>query len=370
MTGRLRIMFAVQGDGRGHMTQALALQRMLLDAGHKISSVLINRADLNGVPAFFRDQIQAPIVGFDSLEFVADRANKGIMPIRSVWHNVQRAPALARSTAAITSAFRQERPDLLVNLFEPLVGLTRLFSASRLPMVGIGHQYLLLHPRFEFPPGKLVDRFAIRHYIRMTTIGARRLLALSFDHLPDLPGAKIAVVPPLLRPEVLAQPLDRRDDFLLVYLLKAGLREEILAWHARHPDVPIHCFTDQPQAEAAVAHDATLTFHRLGGSTFLDLMARCRGLVCTAGFESVCEAMYLGKPVLMVPTPNHFEQACNALDGQRAGAGIASDRFDIDRFVAYLPTHRTDPEPYRHWVRSAPERFIRLIELAAARQRS
>ena len=45
---------------------------------------------------------------------------------------------------------------------------------------------------------------------------------------------------------------------------------------------------------------------------FLEYMAGCKGYATTAGFESVCEAMYLQKPVLMVPT--HIKQECNALD--------------------------------------------------------
>lgn len=42
------------------------------------------------------------------------------------------------------------------------------------------------------------------------------------------------------------------------------------------------------------------------------------GVICghihhpAAGFESVCEAMYLGKPLLMVPA--HIEQDCNISD--------------------------------------------------------
>lgn len=39
-------------------------------------------------------------------------------------------------------------------------------------------------------------------------------------------------------------------------------------------------------------------------------MQGCSGYVTTAGFESVCEAMYLGKPVMMIPT--HVEQEINA----------------------------------------------------------
>lgn len=56
-------------------------------------------------------------------------------------------------------------------------------------------------------------------------------------------------------------------------------------------------------------------------------MAGCKAYASTAGFESICEAMYLGKPVLMVPA--HIEQDCNAYDAMKAGAGIISDSFDL-----------------------------------------
>jgi uncharacterized protein (TIGR00661 family) len=55
-----------------------------------------------------------------------------------------------------------------------------------------------------------------------------------------------------------------------------------------------------------------LTFHRISDRLFLDLMRGCRGLVTTAGFQAVAEAMWLGKPVLMVPTGGHSEQRWNA----------------------------------------------------------
>lgn len=63
-----------------------------------------------------------------------------------------------------------------------------------------------------------------------------------------------------------------------------------------------------------------LSFHQIDDVKFLNRMAGCRAYASTAGFESICEAMYLGKPVLMVPA--HIEQDCNAYDAYRSGAGI------------------------------------------------
>ena len=47
--------------------------------------------------------------------------------------------------------------------------------------------------------------------------------------------------------------------------------------------------------------------------------------------------MYLGKPIMMVPVPNHIEQEINAWDGQRAGAGISDTKFNLSNLISYLP---------------------------------
>ena len=93
-------------------------------------------------------------------------------------------------------------------------------------------------------------------------------------------------------------------------------------------------------------------------------MAGSKGLVSTAGFESVCEAMYLGKPVFLVPVEGHFEQYCNARDAHKAGAGIFDSGFNIDTFVRYVNTCETDPLPFRNWMQHSKTRFLTEINKA------
>ena len=141
-----------------------------------------------------------------------------------------------------------------------------------------------------------------------------------------------------------------------------SLSKQITDWHAAHPDVQLHCFWDNPEAPNEYAIDQTLTFHKINSEKYLRMLASCRALVTTAGFESVCEAMYLGKPVMMVPVPNHFEQACNAIDGVISGAGVMSKVFDLSVLLDYLPRHIDQSGKFRAWYHRGEAMFLKEIQ--------
>jgi hypothetical protein len=75
----------------------------------------------------------------------------------------------------------------------------------------------------------------------------------------------------------------------------------------------------------------------------------------------VCEAMYLGKPVVMVPIAGQYEQACNALDGEQSGAGKKADFFDF-RLLTSLPLpEAAHTAAYQEWAESWPTEFRKLV---------
>lgn len=183
-------------------------------------------------------------------------------------------------------------------------------------------------------------------------------LALSFREMEDDEEAYVRVVPPLLRREVLSCE-GTEGDYLHGYMVNSGFGENILHWHSAHPEIPLHFFWDK-QDEAEVCRvDDTLSFHQLDDVKFLRYMAGCKAYATTAGFESVCEAMYLGKPLLMVPA--HIEQDCNAYDAFRSGAGVISEEFDLERLLDFSE-HFHPNMAFRYWVRSCDWRILRCIE--------
>ncbi|MEM1094304.1 MAG: glycosyltransferase family protein [Bacteroidota bacterium] len=366
----MRCLFIIQGEGRGHMTQALALRDLLAAHGHTLSAVLVGHSSRRAVPAFFSTGIQAPIRTFQSPNFVADGANRSIQLLPTVRHTLRHTAAYRASLDVIDQAVADYRPDLLVNFYEPLGGLYNIVRKPGVPLVSIGHQYMFFHPTYPFPPDQRMQRWGVQQFTKLTSLGASARLALSFYRAETLPDRNLIVVPPVLRKAVFDQPLDVEEDFILIYLLNAGYADDIMRWNERRPHVQLHCFWDNQQHDAVYQPSASLTFHQLSGVKFLDKMARCRAMVCTAGFESVSEAMYLGKPVLMVPVEGHFEQQCNALDAQNQHAGRYSPTFDLDRLQGLPPRHAAHIQRFRDWVHEGEPRFMETLERVAEDERA
>ena len=53
----MKILFVIQGEGRGHLTQALSLRQKLADEGHEIVGVLVGKSPARRLPGFFSEKI-------------------------------------------------------------------------------------------------------------------------------------------------------------------------------------------------------------------------------------------------------------------------------------------------------------------------
>ena len=165
--------------------------------------------------------------------------------------------------------------------------------------------------------------------------------------------------------ELAANP---NGNFVLAYLLNHGYADQILEWHRKNPKTILHCFYDKPDAPPEQQVDDTLTFHRLDGEKFLRLMADCKFVACTAGFESLCEAAYLGKPLFVMPVENHVEQEVNAIDAVRAGIAVTDKTFNLDR-LAELPD-RLDNVKFREWFHRADAMLLLATRAESVVQRN
>lgn len=341
----MKFIFIVQGEGRGHLTQALTLEERLRSEGHEVVEVLVGKSRYRKLPDFFNRQLKAPMSRFESPNFLPTPANRKNNITSSVLYNMLRLPAFVRSILFINSRIKASKADVVVNFYELLTGMTYLFLRPNVRQVCIGHQYLFLHKNFVFPKSNPVALALLRFFTRLTAIGADQRLALSFTRMDDDEARRIRVVPPLLRKEVMKQK-PQQGEYIHGYMVNSGFASQVTAWHALQPDIPLHFFYDKKDITSVVEVDKTLHYHPLDDQAFLEQMAGCRAYASTAGFESICEAMYMGKPVLMVPA--HIEQECNAFDAMRTGVGIVANDFSLDRLLQFSSTFKPNTQ-FRFW---------------------
>ncbi len=356
----MRYLFIVQGEGRGHLTQALALAQMLRRAGHEVVEVLVGKNPNRVLPAFFTEKIDAPLRTFDSPSFDYGKGGKKGRLTKTIIANTtpKRLARWRKSVNLLAKRIEKTAPDAVVNFYEMLTGVSSLMHRFRTPVVSIGHQFLVEHP--DFHNRSLTDQgqFALRLNNMLCSLGTTKTLALSLYPLKDFYRERMAVVPPLLRSEVFTlEP--STGDYLLGYVLNPAYADELRVWQRRNPEQRIHLFWDKKDAPETSEPQPGFTLHRLDDRLFLELMAGCAGYATTAGFESVAEAMWLGKPALMIPA--HLEQQINAEDAAGVGAGIVADGFDLDKLLDFIPQYGADTEAFRRWVSRGEELFVRHL---------
>jgi len=304
--------------------------------------------------------MKMPLTIVPTLEF-AYRNNRAVNMPATLAGVAARARDYLRGLRQLKALVRESSPDVILNFFEPLTGVYALTTRARPPIVAIGHQFMFEHPAYIRAPGLRAQQWGMKWFTRLVGAASARV-ALSLYDAPNLPDKNLVVCPPVLRRRLFElSPED--GDFVLVYLLNHGYAEQIIRWHEANPKTSLHCFYDKPGAPAEDRRDDTLTFHQLDGEKFLRMMAACKQVVCTAGFESLCEAAYLGKPLFMIPVENHVEQQVNAQDAVQSRLGITDSTFNLDR-LAELPP-KLDNAAFREWMKKSEGILLRAIESAA-----
>lgn len=345
------------------MTQAIAAAQILERQGHEIVAVTIGTNPARTIPEFFREAFGDLLKPIASPGF-SFQGGKGVAALATLRQTLSGLGRYRQSLSTLAHMIERTQPDLIVNFLEPLMGLCNLLRPHRIPVVAVGHQFMMGHPDFVRSRKFALQQWTMRWYVGLTGAMSTKL-GLSFYPAAAVPGRGLLVCPPLLRRELFELPQDLPGRFLLAYLLNQGYTEEILRWHALHPEVELHCFCEKPRTAPVWRYDSTLSFHKLDGVKFLHMMGESRGVACTAGFESLNEAAWLGKPLLVVPVANHVEQYFNALDAEKAGLAVAASSFDLTPLLGGAKNDNL--EAYRSWVRRAGALFLSAVEEAASR---
>ena len=320
----MRILYGVVGEGMGHATRSRMVLDHLYEAGHELIIVASQRA-FTFLDKRFGDRERVHVQEIHGLHLTYE---DNVLDVgRSVLSNLGKAPeAIARNIAAYFDVKREApKPDVVISDFESwafFYGLNHY-----LPVISIDNMQIInrcTHPAeiTEDPDFQLA-----KAAVKAKLPGASHYLITTFFY-PEVRKERTTLVPPILRPEVLAA---RREvqEHVLVYQTASSNEALIPLLQS----LPGRFRLYGMGRDAEVGNVSLRAFSETG---FIDDLRTARAVLAGGGFSLMSEAVHLGVPMYAVPIQGQYEQELNARYLQRLGYGDWGVAFDRDRIVAFL----------------------------------
>jgi len=304
----MKILFAIQGTGNGHLSRARDVYPELAKYGHV--DVLISgiQADVD---------VPFPVkFTYYGLSFIFGR--RGGVDLGATARKLK----LFRLIRDIRQCPVQQY-DIVISDFEPVSAWACRRRGKT--CISLSHQCAVLHRGAPQPPSSdMIGKLVLTHYAPVTHTYGFHFRAYGDD-----------IFTPVIRREIRRAAVSNKGHYT-VYL-PAYDDDTIVAHLSQFTDTRWHVFSKHNAVPFAIGN---ITVNRIDNSAFIESMASAAGVLCGAGFEGPAEAMYLGKKLMVIPMKAQYEQQCNAAAAADMGATVISrlHRKYYDTIRAWL-TH-------------------------------
>lgn len=312
-----RILYGVQGNGRGHAVRALTIAR------HYPQHEFLFVSHTDGIPLLGREfrVVECPN---PELPVQAHRVATLDLTFRNLRFLFNRTSVLRRVLAIIDTF----KPDIAITDYEHLVPIA--CKKTGIPCLSIDHQHIVTHWNHRVPLTQLPSYVGANLAARWLFSNASDFLVVSFFE----PAAKCAerraiLVPPLLRESVI-QRAPSHGKHILAYQSVSTFRKFLPFLQGAGRPVVVYGFNSDHR-------QGNLTFRKYSEGGFLDDLASCSYVVCGGGHTLISEALFFGKPLLSFPISNLFEQFLNAWHVEKSGYGRSLKGFNpkLDAIPAF-----------------------------------
>jgi uncharacterized protein (TIGR00661 family) len=292
----MKIFYAVQATGNGHISRAMQLlpylrrygqvDIFLSGANSQLSLDAPVRYRSNGVCLFYNES-----GGLDYRKII-----RTINPVHT-WDEVKGLPV--------------EDYDVVINDFECITSLACAYK--KIPSVNMGHQASFKSPYAPLPKKKdIVGKLVLQHYAKAT-----QYIGFHFEQYDDF------IFTPVIKKEVLqAKPVSK--NHITVYLSSYG--DEVVFDHFRKiKQFRFHVFSKKVKENVTREN---VTFMPVSDRAFTESMVSSAGVITGAGFETPAEALHLQKKLMVIPIRGQYEQWCNAAALERLGVKVLAKMDD------------------------------------------
>ncbi len=289
----MKIFYAVQATGNGHISRAQQIYPYLKQFGEVDFFISGNNANLNfPLPVKYRS-------AGCSLHY----SKCGGLNYWSIFKNIK-PYSLYKDAAALPL----EKYDVIINDFDFVTSLA--CKLKKLPSVQLGHQASFQSDLTPRPDKKsIVGETVLKHYAHATN-------HIGFHFQPY----DKFILPPVVKEEFInSEPQDL--GHVSVYL-PSFQKHCLLEAFNKLKHIRFHWFLEKEQS---IRNEENITYYPIDNALFNQSLLSSHGLITGGGFETPSEALYLGKKLISIPIKNHYEQQCNAAALKKMGITILED---------------------------------------------
>jgi uncharacterized protein (TIGR00661 family) len=286
----VKILYAIQGTGNGHLARAIDVVPVLREFGQVDVLVSGTQADLS-LPFEVKYKAQG-------LSFYFGK-NGGVDLLKTFTRTQ------LRKVLKEISRFPVERYDVVVNDFEPISAWAA--RKRMVPCLALSHQAALLSDRVP-RPGYFdpVGEWILHHYAPFSSAAGFHFA--KFDtHIftPVIRGAIRNATPEQRDHYTVYLPAYDDRKLVKMFMKIPEARWQVFSKHIRNP-----------------YHLGGISVYPVNNQDFVTSMLQARGVLCGAGFETPAEAMFLGKKLMVVPMKQQYEQHYNAAALRKLGVPV------------------------------------------------
>lgn len=276
----MRILYAIQGTGNGHLSRAREIIPILQKKGELDLLISGTQADVDlPYPVKYR---------FKGLCFIFGK--KGGVDIMATY----RKSNLKRLYSEIKS-LPIENYDLVLNDFEPVSAWA--CKRKHKYCVGLSHQAAVIHKKAPRPRKKdLLGKAILHNYAPVSVSYGFHFANYSKD-----------IFTPVIRSEI-RNPKSQTKPHYTVYLPSYS-DKRIIGVLSEISDITWQVFSKHSKK---TYREGNVFISPIQNDLFIESLISCTGILCGAGFETPAEALYLKKKVLVIPMKGQYEQQCNA----------------------------------------------------------
>jgi uncharacterized protein (TIGR00661 family) len=302
----VKILYAIQGTGNGHIARAEDIIPILKNYGDLDLFVSGAQADI---------KLQHPVkYKSKGLSFFFGKSG-GIDLYKTFKQNS------SKDVYKEIKNFPISKYDVVINDFEPITAWA--CRKKEIPCIGLSHQSALLSAHAPRPKSfDPVGEWILKNYAPVEKY-------VSF-HFADFDKNMFT---PVIRKRVRDCKVEDKGHYT-VYL-PAYDDKKLVPLLSKMSSVKWHIFSKHAKKPY---HVGKLSVYPVNNEDFTLSMASSSGVFCGAGFETPAEALYLGKKLLVVPMKRQYEQHYNAAALKQLGVPVLKKvkKKNMDKLQSWI----------------------------------